>query len=48
MNDAGEVLSVTKVANDPVQMSMAIAEAVKGARSRFGSLAGQVCLARTF
>ena len=25
MNDAGEVLSVTKVANDPVQMSMAIA-----------------------
>ena len=27
MNDAGEVLGVTKVANDPVQMSMAVAEA---------------------
>ena len=26
MNDAGEVLGVTKVANDPVQMSMAVAE----------------------
>jgi hypothetical protein len=30
MNDAGEVLGVTKVANDPVQMSMAVAEAGPG------------------
>ena len=29
MNDAGEVLGVTKVVNDPVQMSMAIAEAAR-------------------
>ena len=27
MNDAGEVLAVTKVDNDPVQLSMVIAEA---------------------
>ena len=31
MNDAGEVLGVTKVANDPLQMSMAIAEAGQAA-----------------
>ena len=35
MNDAGEVLGVTKVVNDPVQMSVAIAEA--GLRSSPGS-----------
>jgi hypothetical protein len=29
MNDTGEVLGVTKVANDPVQMSMAVAEAAR-------------------
>ena len=37
MNDAGEVLGVTKVANDPVQMSMAVAEAGRP-RSSPGSL----------
>lgn len=36
INDAGEVLGVTKMANDPVQMSMAIAEAGPGAEVALG------------
>jgi hypothetical protein len=37
INDAAAVLAVTKVANDPVQMSMAIAEAGPGPRWVLGT-----------
>jgi hypothetical protein len=42
MNDAGEVLGVTKVANDAVQMSMAVAEAGPGPE-----VALEACIARS-